>query len=62
MQQITNMDPCPFCGEHDKLWVGYASPYYEVRCLECGGAMRDEVSLDAESAVRSWNKRSLEKE
>ena len=52
--------PCPFCGESEHIWVGYASPHYEVRCNNCGGAMIDKGARSQEEALKSWNDRISE--
>lgn len=54
--RVASEKPCPFC-DSSNLWVGYCSPYHQVKCVDCG-ATQDGTAKDDQQAIEQWNKRT----
>ena len=54
---ITDLKPCPFCGEKNNLW-GYISPFSaKIRCGNCGMSLDNScvrTAYDMDEDVPYW--------
>ena len=60
-----HLDPCPFCGRKDPVYIQYetgADPRWQVFCLgeECGACVDTGYSQQRRHVAKKWNRRAKE--
>ena len=64
---MTELKPCPFCGESVvKVYADDLLHYAYIECISCGGQVRCSTSQDSDmgsmldNLMDMWNKRAIE--
>jgi len=60
-----HLDPCPFCGQKDPVYIQYETdvgPRWKVFCLgeECGGCVDTGYAQQRHHVAEKWNRREKE--